>query len=105
MGLEDDLDKKSTKELKEMILNQETRLKNLEKQFKEKGTSIYNNKEVQDTAGVINAFDFDLVNKIGTTFNTAVKGFMDAVNVFDMTVFEELDKQATGGITILNPSL
>lgn len=95
MGLEDDLDKKSTKELKEMILNLDNRLKTVERQSKEKGTSIYGNKDVQDTAGVINAFDFDLVNKIGSTFSAAVEGFVDAANVFDMTVFEELDKQAT----------
>jgi hypothetical protein len=95
MPLEDDLDKKTNKELKEMILNLDNRLKTVERQSKEKGTSIYGNKDTQDAAGVINAFDFNLVNKIGSTFKTAVEGLKDTINVFDMTVFEELDKQAT----------
>jgi hypothetical protein len=43
MPLEDDLDKKTNKELKEMILNLDNRLKTVERQSKEKGTSIYGN--------------------------------------------------------------
>ena len=95
MGLEDDLDKKTNKELKEMILNLDNRLKTVERQSKEKGTSIYGNQDIQEGASTLNAFDFDIIGKIGETFETAVKGLKDTINILDMKVFEELDKQAT----------
>ena len=95
MGLQDDLDKKTNKELKEMILNLDNRLKTVENKSKEKGTSIYGNQDAQDADSTMNAFDFNVIGKVGETFRKAVDGLKDTLNVFDMTVFEELDKQAT----------
>jgi hypothetical protein len=95
MPLEDDLDNKTNKELKQMISDQDVRIKNLEKSITKQNKTKDSESEIKKTSETLNAFDYNVIEKVGTTFQTAVKGFMDAANLFDQTVFEELDIKAT----------
>jgi hypothetical protein len=95
MPLEDDLDNKTNKELKQMISDQDVRIKNLEKSITKQNKTKDSESKIEKTSETLNAFDYNVIEKVGTTFQTAVKGFMDAANLFDQTVFEELDIKAT----------
>ena len=95
MPLEDDLDNKTNKELKQMISDQDVRIKNLEKSITKQNKTKDSESEIKKTSETLNAFDYNVIEKVKETFQTAVKGFMDAANLFDQTVFEELDIKAT----------
>jgi hypothetical protein len=95
MALEDDLDNKTNKELKQMISDQDVRIKNLEKSITKQNRTKDSESEIKKTSETLNAFDYNVIGKVGETFKTAVEGFMDAANLFDQTVFEELDIKAT----------
>lgn len=95
MPLEDDLDDKTNKELKQMISDQDVRIKNLEKSITKQNKTKDSESEIKKTSETLNAFDYNVIEKVKETFQTAVKGFMDAANLFDQTVFEELDIKAT----------
>ena len=95
MPLEDDLDNKTNKELKQMISDQDVRIKNLEKSITKQNKTKDSESEIKKTSETLNAFDYNVIEKVKETFQTAVEGFMDAANLFDQTVFEELDIKAT----------
>ena len=95
MALEDDLDNKTNKELKQMISDQDVRIKNLEKSITKQNRTKDSESKIEKTSETLNAFDYNVIEKVKETFQTAVKGFMDAANLFDQTVFEELDIKAT----------
>ncbi len=95
MPLEDDLDNKTNKELKQMISDQDVRIKNLEKSITKQNKTKDSESEIKKTSETFNAFDYNVIEKVKGTFENAVKGFMDAADLFDQTVFEELDIKAT----------
>ena len=92
--MSDALDKKTVEELKKMIEDQDTRIKGLESEIKKSKRS----RTVSDGDSDVSAFSLNPVNnlqKIKSGFETAVEGFKNSINIFDDTVFQELDEYST----------
>jgi hypothetical protein len=96
MGLQDDLDKKTNKELKEMVSELNSRVKNLENSKTKK--NLTSTSETSETSSEVSAFSLDPTKQIGNLkeqFDNAIKGFYDSANIFDDTVFKQLDEYST----------
>ena len=92
--MSDALDKKTVEELKEMIEDQDTRIKGLEGRLKKNERS----NPSTDGDSDVSAFSLNPVNnlqKIKSGFETVVEGFKNSINIFDDTVFKQLDEYST----------
>jgi hypothetical protein len=96
MGLEDDLDKKTNKELKEMVSELNKRVKNLESSNTKK--NLTSTSGTDESSSEVSAFSLDPTKQLGnlkTQFDNAINGFFSSANIFDDTVFKQLDQYST----------
>jgi hypothetical protein len=94
--MSDPLDKKTVEELKEMIEAQDTRIKGLEADIKKNKRS--NSSTLTDGDSDVSAFSLNPVTnleKIKTGFESVVTGFKNSINIFDETIFKQLDEYST----------
>jgi hypothetical protein len=96
MGLEDDLDNKTNKELKEMVSELNKRVKNLESSKTKQ--SLTSTSGTDESSSEVSAFSLDPTKQLGNLkeqFNNAIEGFFSSANIFDDTVFKQLDEYST----------
>ena len=93
----DDIDKLSIKELKKLLMEQGEEIEDLKN--KQKDSDRRNKtKDVTDLTSEISAFSLNPItqlNNLKEGFSKAVEGFVDSANIFDDTVFTQLDEYAT----------
>lgn len=94
MGLEEDLNKKDIKELKELILKQQDEIDSMKQDAKSKD-SRRKSKDLSETASQVNAFDLNLIGTVGSMFQSSADAFMNTINLFDTEIFETLDEDAS----------
>jgi len=87
------LTKKDKDELIDLIKNQDTRIKDLEKKVSRKGG--LGGTDTDSSSGTINAFDYTNLKNLQEGFESTIRSVKNMGNLLDTATFKELDERAT----------